>query len=179
MRVFLRLEVALGFIVIACQGRGSANTEDTAQVQQPADSPATAPVGRESRPADTTTALAAGIEPGHLPATPTPSVTSENAIATMRLQLQRLDSASLGDLQGRMTEHTKALEDLLTTMRLEVQAVTSPAKSSWLANADTLEGDLHRLTEAQGEELRTAFRLHRSRVLRLLGEFRVLVPRQT
>jgi len=75
-----------------------------------------------------------------------------------------------------MTEHTKTLEDLLTTMRVEVQALTAPTKNSWLASADTVEHDLHRLTEAQGEELMTAFRLHRSRVLRLLDEFRALVP---
>lgn len=176
MRVQLRLGVALGFIVIACEGRGAAGTQDTAQAQQPAESPATASVGRESRPADSTTALTAGIEPGYVPATPTPTVASENSIASMRLQLQRLDSASAGDLQGKMTEHTRTLEDLLTTMRVEVQALTAPTKNSWLASVDTVEHDLHRLTEAQGEELRTAFRLHRSRVLRLLDEFRALVP---
>lgn len=179
MRVQLRHVVALSVIVMACQGRGAASNPDTAQAQQRADSPATASVGRESRTADSTTPLAAGIEPGHLPATPTPTVTSENAIATMRLQLQRLDTASLANLQARMTEHTKALTDLLTTMRLEVQAATAPTKNAWVATADTVDRDLPRLNEIQGEVLRTAFRVHRTRVLRLLDEFRALVPRTT
>jgi hypothetical protein len=111
-----------------------------------------------------------------MPATPTPAVTSENSIATMRLQLQRLDTASVENLQRNMKEHSRMLGDLFTTMRVEVQAVTSPAKNSWLAAADTVEHDVGRLAEAQGEELRTAFRVHRGRVTRLLDEFRVLVP---
>lgn len=179
MRLLLRLVVALSVIVIACQGRGAASDQDTAQAQQPADSPATASVARESKPGDSTAPLAAGIEPGHLPATPTPTVTSENAIATMRLQLQRLDTASVANLQARMTEHTKAVTDLFTTMRLEVQEATSPTKTAWLASADTVDRDLPKLNETQGEALRTAFRVHRTRVLRLLDDFRALVPRTT
>jgi hypothetical protein len=94
----------------------------------------------------------------------------------MRLQLQRLDTASVENLQRNMKEHSRMLGDLFTTMRVEVQAVTSPTKNSWLASADTIEHALGRLALAQGEELRTAFREHRSRVTRLLDEFRVLVP---
>ena len=94
----------------------------------------------------------------------------------MRLQLQRLDTASAENLQRDMKEHSRMLGDLLTTMRVEVQAVTSPAKNCWLASADTVEDVLGGLTSAQGAALRTAFRPHRNRVLRLLDEFRVLVP---
>jgi hypothetical protein len=94
----------------------------------------------------------------------------------MRLHLQRLDTASAQVLQGKMAEHAKILGDLLTTMEVEVQGVTSPAKNTWLAFADTVENDLDKLALANGEELRTAFRAHSSRVRRLLDEFRVLVP---
>ena len=94
----------------------------------------------------------------------------------MRLHLQRLDTASAQVLQGQMTEHAKVLGDLLTTMEVEVQALTSPAKSSWLAFADTVENDLDKLALSRGEELKTAFRAHSTRVRRLLDEFRVLVP---
>ena len=66
--------------------------------------------------------------------------------------------------------------DLLTTMEVQVQAGTSPSKTAWLASADTAESDLDRLALAQGEELRTAFRAHSTRVRRLLDEFRLLVP---
>lgn len=68
------------------------------------------------------------------------------------------------------------LGDMLTTMEVEVQALTSPAKNSWLALSDSAENDLDQLALAQGEALRTAFRTHRLRILRLLDEFRVLVP---
>lgn len=176
MHGLLRLVVALSFAVIACQGRGSASYRDTAEAKQIADSPATVAPSGESRPVDSTAALAAGKEPGTIPATPTPAVTSENSIATMRQQLQRLDAASVENLQRDIKEHSRMVGDLFTTMRVEIQDVTSPAKNSWLALADTVEHDLGGLAAAQGEELRTAFRLHRSRVLRLLDEFRVIVP---
>lgn len=176
MHRLLRFVVALSFAVIACQGRGSTSDRDTAEAKQIADSPATVSRSPESRPVDSAAALAAGKEPGTIPATPTPAVTSENSIATMRLQLQRLDTASAENLQRSMREHATMLGDLLTTMRVEVQAVTSATKNSWLASADTVERDLGGIVSAQGEELRTAFRLHRNRVLRLLDEFRVLVP---
>lgn len=179
MRLLLRHVGVLSLIAFACQGRGAESNPDTALPQQPADSPATASVARESRPADSTAPLAKGIEPGHIPATPTPTVTTENAIATMRLQLQRLDTASVANLQARMTEHTKAVTDLLTTMRLEVQEATSPTKTAWLASADTVDRDLPKLNETQGEALRTAFRMHRTRVMRLLDDFRALVPKTT
>jgi len=52
MRVLLRHVVALSFTGIACQGRGAASDQDTALAQQRADSPATASIGRESKPAD-------------------------------------------------------------------------------------------------------------------------------
>ena len=94
----------------------------------------------------------------------------------MRLHLQRLDTASVENLQRSMKEHSGMLGDMLTTMRVEVQAVTAPAKDSWLAVADSAESDLDQLALAQGEALRTAFRTHRLRILRLLDEFRVLVP---
>jgi len=176
MHVLSRVLVALSFTVIACQGRPAADSRDTARAQQSAESSAAASPVRESRPADSTAGLAAGKEPGTIPATPTPTVTSENSIATIRLQLQRLDTGSVENLQRNMKEHSRMLEDLLTTMRLEVQALTSPAKNSWLASADTVERDLARIVSTQGVELQTGFRLHRNRVLRLLDEFRVLVP---
>ena len=176
MRVLVRVLVALNLTVIACQGRRPADNGDTARAQQSAESSAAAPRVRESRPADSTAGLAAGKEPGTTPATPTPTVTSENSIAAMRLQLQRLDTASVENLQRNMKEHSTKLGDLLTTMRVEVQAVTSPAKDAWVASADTVERDLGQLALVQGEELRTAYRVHRSRVLRLLDGFRVLVP---
>ena len=94
----------------------------------------------------------------------------------MRQHLQQCDSASVLVLQGKMTEHAKLLGDLLTTMEVEVQALKSPANTSWLAFADTVDHDLAKLSLAQGEELRTAFRAHSTRVRRLLDEFRVLVP---
>ena len=68
------------------------------------------------------------------------------------------------------------LGDLLTTMRVEVQAAASPTKNTWLMSADSVESDLDRLALADGEALRTAFREHRTRVLRLLDGFRALVP---
>jgi hypothetical protein len=97
----------------------------------------------------------------------------------MRSHLQRLDTASVQTLQSKMKEHAKMLGDLLTTMRVEVQATTSSAKNAWITAADSVEGDLDRLALAQGEELRTAFRAHRTRVVRLLDEFRALVPVKT
>ena len=171
-----RLIMALSVTMIACDGPGAAGRGDTASVQRRADSPATAVRGPQARPAESAAALASGIEPGSIPATPTPTVTSENSIATMRQHLQRCDSASVQVLQGSMTEHAKLLGDLLTTMEVEVQALKSPAKDSWLASADTVDDDLAKLALAQGEELRTAFRAHSTRVRRLLDEFRVLVP---
>jgi hypothetical protein len=180
MRAPHLLIVALNLTVIACQGRGSPNVRDTTDVQQAADSPATASRGSEPAPTTSSTSSgSAGItpsEPGTVPATPTPTVTTENAIATMRLNLQRMDTASVQDLQARMREHSKSIGDLLTTMRVEVQAATSPSKNAWLASADSVESDLDRLALAQGEELKTAFRAHRNRVLRLIEAFRVLVP---
>jgi hypothetical protein len=95
----------------------------------------------------------------------------------MRLQLRQLDSTNVQSLSGKMAEHSKTFTDLLTTMRVEAQAATSPAKNSWLALADSAEHDLARLASVQGEELRAAFRAHRDRVLRLLDGFRVLVPK--
>jgi len=167
--------MALSLTGIACTGTGGADSGDTARTQL-ADSPATAARAPEPRPADSTTALATGREPGTTPAIPTPTVTAESRIASMRLHLQRLDTASAQVLQGKMAEHAKILGDLLTTMEVEVQAVTSPAKNSWLAFADTVENDLDKLALAKGEELTTAFRAHSNRVRRLLDEFRVLVP---
>jgi hypothetical protein len=184
MRIHNRIVGTLSFIFAACQGRSAETRLDTAQVQQPAGSTVTA--SRDSapkavdrpaaRPVDTTNASATGKEPGTIPATPTPTVTSESSIAAMRLQLQRLDTASAQTLQVRMTEHGKMLGDLLTTMRVEVQAATSSTKNTWLAAADSVEKNLGQLALAQGEQLRTAFRAHRTRVLRLLEEFRALVP---
>jgi hypothetical protein len=123
--------------------------------------------------------LASGKEPGTIPATPTPSVTTDNAIATMRQHLQRLDNASVATLQSGMKEHSKMLGDLLTTMRVEVQAAASTAKDAWLVSADSVEGDLDRLALADGAALTTAFREHRTRVLRLLDGFRTLVPHKS
>ena len=120
--------------------------------------------------------MASGKEPGTIPATPTPSVTTDNAIANMRQRLQALDNASVQTLQSGMKEHSKMLGDLLTTMRVEVQAATSPTKDAWLVSADSVEGDLDRLALADGPALTTAFREHRTRVLRLLDGFRTLVP---
>ena len=170
-----RLVMTLSLTAIACQGPGTAGRDDTATAQQVADSPAMAR-GPTPRPADSAAAIAAGKEPGTIPATPTPTVTSEKSIAAMRLHLQRCDTASVQVLQGKMTEHAKILGDLLTTMEVEVQELTSPAKTSWLASADTVENDLDKLALTQGEELRTVFRAHSSRIRRLLDEFRVLVP---
>ena len=170
-----RLVMALSLTVIACERPGSAGRGDTAAAQL-ADSPATAARSPAPRPADSAAAVAAGKEPGTVPATPTPTVTPEKSIAAMRLHLQQCDTASVQVLQGKMTEHAKLLGDLLTTMEVEVQDVTSPAKNAWLASADTVENDLDKLALAQGEALRTAFRAHSNRVRRLLDEFRVLVP---
>jgi hypothetical protein len=94
----------------------------------------------------------------------------------MRVHLQRLDTASAQALQAKMKDHANALGQLLTTMGVEVQAVTTPTKHSWVALSDSVDADLDKLALAEGEELRTAFRAHRSRVLRLLDQFRVLVP---
>ena len=171
-----RLILALSFATVACEGPGAAGRGDTASAQRRADSPATAARVPQARPAESAAALASGVEPGSIPATPTPTVTSEKSIATMRQHLQQCDSASVLVLQGKMTEHAKLLGDLLTTMEVEVQALKSPAKTSWLAFADTVDHDLAKLALAQGEELRTAFRAHSSRVRRLLDEFRALVP---
>ena len=177
MRTSLRLLIALSLTIAACKGPGAGGSRDTPQAQrQAADSPATASSARAPTPADSASRVAKGIEPGSIPATPTPTVTTESSIAAMRLHLQRLDTASLQNLQANMKDHAKKLGDLLTTMGVEVQAVTSPAKTSWLALSDTVDGDLDRLSLAAGEELRTTFRAHRSRVVRLLDEFRVLIP---
>ena len=95
----------------------------------------------------------------------------------MRDHLQRLDGATAESLQSGMKDHSKMLGDLLTTMRVEVQAATSPTKNTWLASADTAENELDRLALANGEALKTSFREHRTRVLRLLDGFRALVPK--
>lgn len=184
MRTHLRLVIAMTIAVIACQSRGSGSTGDSvqAQSQSRADAPApaaTTAAGRESQPVPSTSSGSAGItpsEPGTVPATPTSAVTSDNSIAAMRQSLQRLDNATVETLQSGMKEHSKMLGDLLTTMRVEVQAATSSSKNAWLLSADSVEGDLDRLALANGEALRTAFREHRTRVLRLLDGFRVLVP---
>ena len=177
---FITLTLA---VVAACKGPGTARTNDTVHApHQPADSPAAAtraPQPGTASPTKSTSSGTAGItpsEPGTVPAKPTPAVTSENAIAAMRLNLQRLDSSSVQILQSKMKDHSKSLGDLLTTMRVEAQAATSPTKSVWLAAADSVESDLDRLALSSGEELRTAFREHRTRVSRLLDGFRVLVP---
>jgi hypothetical protein len=175
MPVTTRVLAALSLTVIACQGRGTADGRDTT-LAQTTESIAVTSTRRESAPAGSPAGEAAGKEEGHLPATQTPTVTSENSIATMRQQLQRLDGASIEILRHDMKEHSTEVADLFTTMRVEVQAVTSPAKNSWLASADTVDRDLGKLVLLQGQELKTSFSLHRTRVLRLLDEFRVLVP---
>jgi hypothetical protein len=175
-----RLVIALSIAGLGCNGNGASGSRDTAVVQQSADSPATAAQSPAPRPAtDSAAALAKGKEEGTVPATPTPTVTSESSIAALRQQLQRLDGASVPDLQGSIREHSKMVEDLFTTMRVEVDAVTAPTKASWLASADSVEKNLALLSSAQGEALRTAFRAHSTRVRRLLDEFRVLVPRSS
>ena len=186
----LPLVIALGLFMMACQGRGTGSSEDSSLAQSRPDSPATAtpsastPVGGApttgtSQPVSSTSTGTAGItpsEPGTIPAKPTPAVTSDKAIATMRQNLQRLETASATELSTKMTEHQKMLGDLLTTMRVEVQATTSPTKNAWLAAADSVEGDLDKLALADGEALRTAFRDHKTRVLRLLDGYRALMP---
>lgn len=180
MREPHRLVIVLSFVAIACNGNGAAGNRDTTTVQPSADPPATAARASEpAKPVDSTAALAKGKEPGTTPATRTPTVTSENSIAAMRQQLQRLDAAGVQDLQASMKEHSKMVEDLFTTMRVEVDAVSSTTKSTWLASADSVEKNLPLLSSAQGEELRTAFRAHSTRVRRLLDEFRVMVPRSS
>ena len=142
-----------------------------------ADSPAAAtPVASEPK-TDTSLREKRGAEPGTFPATPTPTVTTESSINAMRAHLQQLDSASAQALQSHVADHQKMLGDLLTTMRVEAQGSSSARKNAWLAAADSVEGDLHRLAMARGEELRTAFRTHRTRVLKLLDDFRAIVPR--
>lgn len=178
MRPHPRLLLVSG-LAVACQGPGTGGSADTVQLPPPADSPATVSSERAPRPVESRSGLAAGKEPGTFPATPTPTVTSESAIAAIRLQLQRIDTASIQTLQGMTREYATNLGDLLTTMRVEVQAVTSPTKNSWIAAADTVENDLAQLTSASGEALRTAFREHRARVARLLDAFRMLVPART
>jgi hypothetical protein len=184
MRTQLRYLIALGLAVFGCQRNGSRTTEDTAAAQVRADSPAAAtpvtPKGDATteQPKSTSTGTA-GItpsEPGTIPATPTPAVTSDASIAAMRQSLQQIEGASIQALESKVTDHQKKLGDLLTTMRVEVQAATSPTKNAWLAAADSVESDLDRLALANGEALRTAFREHRTRVLRLLDGFRALVP---
>ena len=170
------LLMALSLGVVACEGSGRGGRGDTAVAQQPADSPASAARSPVPKASDSAAANAAGLEPGDIPAKPTPTVTSEKSIAAMRLHLQQCDSASVLVLQGKMKEHAQMLGDLLTTMEVEVQPLTSPARTSWLASADTIENDLDKLALAQGEELRTAFRAHSTRVRRLLDGFRMLVP---
>ncbi len=142
MHLLLRAVVALSVAVTACQSRVEEAKPDTASAQQTVDSPAPPSRGRVSGPADSPTtarhadsitAAAVGREPGSIPARPTPTTTSENTIAKMRLHLQRLDTASVENLQRSMKEHASMLGDMLTTMEVEVQAVTSPAKNSWLA----------------------------------------------
>jgi hypothetical protein len=174
MRTSAQLVFALS-VVVACQGQG-AGSLDTAQVRQVPDSPAAA-LGSPQSPAGATAASPDGKEPGTIPATKTPAVASETSLSAMRSQLARWDTASATTLQGNMKEHSQKLGDLLTTMRVEVQALTAPTKDAWLAAADTVEGDLDKLNLAQGEELRTACRQHRERVLRLMDQFRVLVPK--
>ena len=175
MHVPTRLLLALPLSIIACEGRRTDDGRDST-IAQRAESTAAMPAGRESAPAGSPAGEAAGKEEGHLPATPTPTVTSENAITTMRQQLQQLDAGSVENLQRDIKEHSTKLSDLLTTMRVEVQAATSPAKTSWLASADTVDHDLGRLVLLQGQELKSAFSIHRSRAVRLLDAFRVLVP---
>ena len=178
MRGLIQIPIACLLTVIACQNRRAADSNDSALAQRSAEpsTPTPASPGPAPGPVDPTAGLAKGKEAGTIPATPTPAVTSENSIAAMRQHLQRLDTASATGLQRSMQQHSRMLGDLLTTMRVEVSAATSPAKETWLAAADTVEGDLNRLALAQGQELTTAFRAHRTRVLQLLDEFRVLVP---
>ena len=162
MRIPVWPLISLSLTVVACRGPGAGSGRDTATVRQPVDSPAAASGSREPAPTGasssktgtSTTTGTAGItpsEPGTIPATPTPAVTTERSIATMRSSLQRLDSASVQELQAKMKDHSKMLGDLLTTMRVEVQAATSPSKNSWLAAADSIEGDLDKLALASGE----------------------------
>jgi hypothetical protein len=120
--------------------------------------------------------MAWSVEPGSVPAKPTPAVTSDQAIAALRQRLQRLENGSARDLQGSMADYSRALQDLLTTMRVEVLAVTATSRDAWIASADTIESDLVQLKASQGDEIVTAFRAHRPRVTRLLDQFRVLVP---
>jgi hypothetical protein len=122
--------------------------------------------------------MAAGKEPGTIPATRTPTTTTEISITTMRARLQMLDTASERTLRRNLDQHTKMLGDLLTTMRVQFQGVKSPSTTSWLISADSVEDDLDRLDNAKGDAIRTGFQLHRKRVLRLLDEFRVLVPKK-
>lgn len=184
MRIQQRNAIALVLVIIGCQRGSSRSTEDTTRAQVTADSPAaaaeTTPKGEGATPpVKSTSTGTAGItpsEPGTIPATPTPAVTSESSITAMRQSLQQLESASAQELSTRVSDHQKKLGDLLTTMRVEVQAATSTTKDTWLAAADSVEGDLDKLALANGEALRTAFRDHRTRVLRLLDSFRALVP---
>src|SRR5687768_2107509 len=124
MPVSTRFLIALSLTIIACKGRGTPDSRDTTLAQR-TDSIAVTPSPRESAPAGSPAGEAAGKEPGYIPATPTPTVTSDGAIATMRQQLQQLDAASVENLQREMKDHSTKLADLLTTMRLEVQEVTS------------------------------------------------------
>lgn len=180
MREPHRLLIVLGLVAIACNRDGSGANRDTATAERIAESAASVARAPAPRPAaDSAAALAKGKEEGTIPATRTPTVTSETSIAALRQQLQRLDPASAQELQASMKEHSKMVEDLFTTMRVEVDAVTAPTKSSWLASADSVEKNLALLASAQGEDLRTAFRAHSTRVRRLLDEFRVLVPRSS
>ena len=184
MRTQQRYTIALVLTVIACQRGTTKDAEDTARAEVRADSPAaassTTPKGDSTtQPVKSTSTGTAGItpsEPGTIPATPTSAVTSENSIAAMRQSLQQLESASAQELSTKMSDHQKKLGDLLTSMRVEVQAATSTTKNNWLAAADTVENDFDRLALANGEALRTTFREHRTRVLRLLDGFRALVP---
>ena len=179
MRTSIRLLIVLSVTGVACSGSGADRSRrDTPQSQQQPDSPATAS-GTPSAPREpgpSGAATPSGKEPGTIPATPTPTVTSESSITAMRAHLQRLDTASAQNLQAKMKDHAKALGDLLTTMGVEVQAVTAATKNAWVALSDSVDGDLDKLALAEGEELRTAFREHRNRVLRLLDQFRLLVP---
>jgi hypothetical protein len=188
MHTHLRFAITLSLTVIACQGRGSGSTPDSvhAQSQSRADSPAASssggasqPSGGAAQPTPSTSTGSAGVtasEPGTIPAKPTPSVTTESSLAAMRQRLQQLDNATVQTLQSGMKDHSKMLGDLLTTMRVEVQAAASPTKNTWLLSADSVEGDLDKLALADGTALQTAFREHRTRVLRLLDGFRALVP---
>src|SRR5688572_7614648 len=158
-----RLLVALSVTVVACSGSGAdRNRRETPQAQQqPADSSATAPATPSALvPGRGDAATPSGKEPGTIPATPTPTVTSESSITAMRVHLQRLDTASAQALQAKMKDHANALGQLLTTMGVEVQAVTTPTKHSWVALSDSVDADLDKLALAEGEELRTAFRAH-------------------